>query len=184
MKKLSMMMFTVMVFFSCNNGGTVTSEAAKDSTAVAPATAVKMDYPYTIDHPDNWEIGSSANTVVAVSALKAYENGNIDACVKNFGDSIHLQFDELDTKVANDSLKSMFTKSRGALKALNIKMYDWESVISRDKKDEYVTLWYKESWEDSKGKSDSVSVVDDLKIKEGKIVELSETRRKYPGKKM
>ncbi len=34
-------------------------------------------------------------------------------------------------------------------------MEDWESVISKDKKEEWVTLWYSQKWEDMKGKTDS-----------------------------
>ncbi len=62
-----------------------------------------MNYPYTIDHPDYWNMGSSENTMVALSALKAYENGNIPEAMKYFGDSIHLQFDAWDKTLPADS---------------------------------------------------------------------------------
>jgi len=182
MKKLILFFLAGIAFFSCNNQGTNSKEVVKDTTSAAPAA--KMNYPYTIDHPDNWDMGNTENTMIALSGLKAYENGNIDDCVKYFGDSVHLEFDGLDTKVTKDTLKSMFTKSRNALKSMNIKMYDWESVISKDKSDEYVTLWYKQIWEDMKGKKDSLAIVDDLKMKNGKIIELDEKSRKYPAKKM
>ena len=143
-----------------------------------------MNYPYTIDHPDNWEIGSTDNTMAALTALKAYENGNVAECVKYFGDSVRLQFDGLDTKVSNDSLKSMFTKSRAALKNMEVKMDDWESVISKDKNTEYVSLWYKELWEDTKGKKDSLVQMDDLRMKNGKIVGIDQKSRKLSAKKM
>ncbi|HEV8084196.1 MAG TPA: hypothetical protein VGP55_13400 [Chitinophagaceae bacterium] len=143
-----------------------------------------MNYPYTIDHPDNWEIGSTDNTMAALTALKAYENGNVAECVKYFGDSVRLQFDGLDTKVSNDSLKSMFTKSRAALKNMEVKMDDWESVISKDKNTEYVSLWYKELWEDTKGKKDSLVQMDDLQMKNGKIVSIDQKSRKLASKKM
>jgi hypothetical protein len=57
-------------------------------------------------------------------------------------------------------------------------MDDWESVISKDKKDEWVTLWYRQKWEDNKGKSDSSDIVNDLKMKDGKIIRLDEYTRK------
>jgi hypothetical protein len=53
-------------------------------------------------------------------------------------------------------------------------MDDWESVISSDKKSEWVTLWYKQTVTDKKGHIDSMSVVDDAKIVNGKIVVLDE----------
>ena len=59
-------------------------------------------------------------------------------------------------------------------------MQDWISVISKDKKSEWVTLWYKEILTDKNGKSDSVNVVDDAKIENGKIVILDEKVQHFP----
>ncbi len=181
MKKMKLLFLTAIVLASCNNAGTETKEAMKDSTAkdsTMAAPAVAMNYPYTIDHPDNWEMGSTANTMVALSALKAFENGNVAESMKYFGDSTHIQFDGLDKTMSNDSLKAMFTAWRSGIKSMEIKMDDWESVISKDKKDEWVTFWYREKWEDTKGKKDSADYINDLKIKDGKIVRLDEYTRK------
>ena len=172
---------SAIAFASCNDAGTETKEAMKDSTSkdsTTAAPAVVMNYPYTIDHPDNWEMGSNANTMVALSALKAFENGNVAESMKYFGDSTHIQFDGLDKTMSNDSLKAMFTQWRGGIKSMSIRMDDWESVISKDKKDEWVTFWYREKWEDMKGKKDSADYINDLKIKDGKIVRLDEYTRK------
>ena len=66
---------------------------------------------------------------------------------------------------------------------MTVKMGDWESVISKDKKTEYVTMWYREIWTDKKGKTDSLAVIDDCKIVNGKIVELDEKIQHFPAKK-
>ena len=179
MKNLILIFFAGVFFTSCDNKGTSTNEATKDTSTKAVTSTQKMNYPYTIEHPDNWEIGSNENTMNALMALKSFENGNVDETVKYFGDSVNLRFDGMDKKVSNDSLKAMFTKSRNALKNISIKMYDWESVVSKDKDEEYVTIWYKEIWEDAKGNKDSAALVNDLKMKNGKITELDEYTRKY-----
>jgi hypothetical protein len=179
MKKLILIFFAGLFFTSCNNKGTSTNEAANDTSATAVTSTQKMNYPYTIENPDNWEIGSNENTMNALMALKSFENGNVAETVKYFADSVSLRFDGMDKKLSNDSLKTMFTKSRSALKNMSIKMYDWESVISKDKNEEYVTIWYKEIWEDMKGNKDSASKVNDIKMKNGKITELDEYTRKY-----
>ena len=80
-----------------------------------------MNYPYTIDHPDYWDMGSSENTMVALSALKAYENGNIPESMKYFGDSIHLQFDAWDKTLPADTVQAMFTNFRNGYKSLYYK---------------------------------------------------------------
>ncbi len=86
---------TAIAFASCQNQATKTKEPVKDSTATA---TVAMNYPYTIEHSDYWEMGSTENTLVALNALKAFENGNIPEIMKYFDDSIHLQFDGLDKR--------------------------------------------------------------------------------------
>lgn len=179
MKKVFLIFFGAFVFASCNNKSSDSTEATTDSiTTMTPTAEKKVDYPYTVDHPDNWDIGSPENTMVALSALKAYENGNIPEGMKYFGDSVQLQFDNLDKTLPADSVQALFTNSRNAHKTYSIKMGDWESVISKDKKEEWVTLWYTQKWEDMNGKSDSIAVVDDLKLKDGKIIRLDEYTRK------
>lgn len=180
MKKLSnqfLLLATAgVIFISCKNGSSPTTEANKDSTA-STSTAQKMDYPYTIEHPDNWEIGSQQNTFNALSALKAWETGNIDESLKFFADSAKVGFDGFDKKVSKDTLKKMITPGK-MVKSISIKMQDWESVISKDKKDEYVSLWYRQYVESPDGKKDSIDVFNDIKIKDGKIIGLDEYKRK------
>ena len=142
-----------------------------------------MDYPYTIKNPDQWETGSKTNTMNVLKSIKAYEMGNIEECVSYFADSVTLKFDEMDAKISNDSLKTFFKQGRAMNKSIKVDMHDWESVKSKVNSEEYVSLWYTQIWEDMKGKTDSRSVMNDLKIVNGKIVELDEKVRKFPKKK-
>jgi hypothetical protein len=176
MKKLTFIFLTALAC-SCNNTQTATKDAAKDTAAAAP-TATPVNYPYTIEHPDNWEVGNTTNTMTSLSALKAWEDGKLDESLKYFGDSVRLQFDGLDKKMSNDSLKAILTRARNNYKTIKVKMYDWESVISKDKSEEWVTLWYSQMWETTKGVKDSADVIDDLQLKNGKIIRLSEYTRK------
>ncbi|MDI3319254.1 hypothetical protein [Pinibacter soli] len=178
MKKLTFFFLTALAC-SCNNTQTTTKEAAKDSTSSTTAsTPTSMNYPYTIEHPDNWEVGNTANTMTSLSALKAWEDGKLDESLKYFSDSVRLQFDGLDKKMSNDSLKVILTNARNMYKTIKVKMYDWESVISKDKSEEWVTLWYSQTWETPKGVKDSADIINDLQLKNGKITRLSEYTRK------
>jgi len=177
MKRLTLLFFAGIVF-SCNNKGTTSKDAMKDSAATATTSATAMSYPYTIAHPDNWEVGSTANTMIALNSLKAWEKGKMDESAKYFGDSIQVQFDGMDKKMSNDSLKAMLTNGWKTYKAVNEKMIDWESVVSKDKSEEWVTIWYTQSWETKKGIKDSSSIINDLQIKNGKIIKIAEYTRK------
>ncbi|MDQ6755721.1 MAG: hypothetical protein M3004_02185 [Bacteroidota bacterium] len=176
MKRL-ILFFLTGIAFSCNDQGT-NKDAMKDSTATTTTSSATLNYPYKIDHPDNWDMGNSANTMTVLNAVKAFQDGNVVESAKYFGDSVHLQFDGLDKKVSHDSLVTWLTKMRNDYKSMDVKMSDWESVVSKDKKQEWVTLWYRQKWEDMKGNKDSADFVDDLQLKDSKIIRLDEYTRK------
>ncbi len=168
MKKIIFFLLTVIAV-ACEPG-TPKNEAAKNAGAV--------NYAYTIKNPDYWEIGSTANTAIALNALKAWELGKMDSSISFFGDSVQVMFDGLDKKLPKDSVKVMFSGLWNSYKSVSIKMDDWESVISKDKTEEWVTIWYKQLWETKEGIKDSSAIINDFNIKNGKIVKLSEYTRK------
>ncbi len=179
MKKVIFLLLVIFSLVSCKDEADNATASSKDSTS----TTDTMNYPYTIKDPDTWEPGDKKHTLNVLKALKAYENGNIEESVSYFGDSVRVRFDELDAKLSNDSLKAIFKQARARYKSIKVDMKDWESVKSKAKNEEYVSLWYKEVWEDNNGKKDSLSIMDDLKIENGKIVELDQKTRKFPKKK-
>ena len=174
MKKLTLIILSGIVF-SCNNEP-ATNNTMQDTTATAPSTT--MNYPYTIEHPDNWEIGSNANTMIALNSLKAWEEGNMDESLKYFGDTILVQFDGIDKKMSNDSLKAFFNEGYNSFKNVKENMTDWVSVISKDKSEEWVTIWYTQSFETKDGVKDSVDIINDMQLKDGKIIRISEYTKK------
>ena len=186
MKLLLIVSLLGFMVVSCNDKVADPASNTTDSTKSETASAEQLSYAYALDHPyKDWQPGDQKHAVTAMASLKAFEDGDIATCVSFFGDSITLRFDGFHARVNNDSLKKVFTKSRANIQSTKISMQDWESVISKDKKDEYVTMWYKEVTTDTKGKTDSMAVVDDLKFVNGKIVELDQKIQHFPaGKKM
>jgi hypothetical protein len=116
--------------------------------------------------------------MAVLSSLKAWEQGNMDEAVKYFGDSVSLEFDGPTTKMSNDSLKAMFTAAKNSMKNVKIDMKDWESVVSKDKQEEWVTIWYIQHQESNDGKIDSAAIINDAEFKDGKIIRLAEYTRK------
>lgn len=179
-----------LLFVSCIGLLAACSDASKEeSTTVAgaadsTAAAVKIEYPYTLEQPyKNWQPGDQQLAVTAMKALQAFEKGDVAGSVQYFADSVQLRFDYLDTKLSNDSLKKFFTAERAKYSKIVISMGDWESVISEDKKTTYVTMWYKQESTDLKGKVETLNVVDDCKMVNGKIAELDEKVQHLPVKK-
>lgn len=175
--------FISLVMLACNQSKTADQEKMgsmapvtdNDSMATTP-----MEYAYKIDHPDNWVPGDPNNTKIVLQGLKDYENGNIEEAVKAFADTVDFRADGFIGRMSNDSLKSFLKEGRSAYKTLKIDMRDWESVKSKDGSEEYVSLWYNQTWEEKNGMKDSASVMDDLKMKNGKIIELDEKIRHFP----
>ncbi len=184
MKKILFIALLFVFVFGCNNKGDNAAATSTDSTKMTSSSSEELVYPYSLDKPyRDWQPGDKQHAVTAMKALKGWETGDIDACVTNFADSVELSFDYFHAKLSNDSLKKYFTQDRANYSNITIKMGDWESVISKDKKTEYVTMWYKQIFTDKKGKTDSLGVIDDCKIVNGKIAELDEKIQHFPVKK-
>lgn len=175
MKKISFVVLAA-ILFSCNDKSTEGTISSTDSSGTTPARVSAVSYAYDIPKPDNWEIGSNENAAVALSALKAWEEGKYAEAGQYFADSITLNFDKMSTTVSNDSLVNIFASEAKISGPLKVRMSDWVSVVSKDKSDEWVTLWYTLT-NQVNGKVDSVQLENDIKIKNGKIVRLDEYRR-------
>ncbi|CAN5723255.1 hypothetical protein BH11BAC3_BH11BAC3_38150 [soil metagenome] len=175
----------VLFVMSCNNNAASNSKVDADSTGTKVAPAQNIEYAYMLPEPyEDWQPGNKIHAANVMNSLKAYENGDIDACIAAFGDTVVLRFDGYRNRVSKDSLKTIFSNSRAQLASEKIYMDDWESVVSKDGKTEYVTLWYKQVTTTKKGVTDSLTMVDDLKIEEGKIVAIDQKIQHYPmGKK-
>jgi len=183
MKQALLSFCVAAALFACNSSDNKTaSETKPGETKVAAMSTKDLAYPVK-DWPD-WQPGNMENLKTGLQALKDFENGNVEACMNAFADSIKLAFDGMEGTFTKDSVLKMFSADRKSLKAMQIAMDDYETVKSKDGKQEYVSMWYKQKWQDQKDKWDSVICMDDMKFVNGKIVSIDEKRRTFPKKKM
>jgi hypothetical protein len=182
MRQTFSFLLIAVVFIACNSSDTKTSDSKMGETKVAAMST--KDFAYPVDDWGDWQPGNIDYLKMVLSSLKDYENGNVDACMNAFADSVELKFEDLNGKFTKDSVAKMFKAQRGSLKALKIDMDDYESVKSKDGKQEYVSMWYKEKWQDQKSNWDSCVQMDDLKIINGKIASIDQKSRHFPKKKM
>jgi hypothetical protein len=182
MKRVFLSLCVATALFACNSSDNKTADEPKmGETKVAAMSATDM--PYQVKDWGDWQPGNMENAKTAMASLKSFCDGNLDACAQTFGDSAELRFDDMVGKFSNDSLKKMLVNFRSMSKSIDVDMNDFESVKSKDGKQEWVTLWYKQKWEDQKGMWDSAVYTDDLKFENGKITVLDEKTRHYPKKK-
>jgi len=183
MKKTILIACVSVFIISCNTKTDTTGNTVKDSS-ITP-TEEKIDYAYLpANHiPDNWDRGDQKNVAIVLKSLKGYEMGNVDEALAAFADSVQWTTDGFDEKLSKDSLRKSFIDGWAKISSTKIVMEDYESVVSKDKKNNWVSLWYKQITTDKKGKTDSVFYMDDLKLENGKIVILDEKQRRYPSSK-
>lgn len=183
MKRTLLFASLALFIFGCNNKSDAPASTA-DSAKAAASSTEELNYPYKLDKPyRDWQPGDKKLAVTAMGALKGFETGDIAACMTGFGDSVEVRFDYFQQKFSKDSLTKFFTAERAKYASIRIDMGDWESVVSKDGKTEYVTMWYKQVMTDKSGKMDSLAVIDDCKMVNGKIAELDEKIQHYPAKK-
>ncbi len=113
-----------------------------------------------------------------------YENGNAGAYINSFADSVRLAFDGMEGVFSKDSVLKMFTSDCKMAKAVKIDMDDYETVKSKDGKEEFVSTWYTEKWQNQKAGWDSLVCMDDMKMVNGKIASIDQKTRHFSKKKM
>jgi hypothetical protein len=159
-----------LLLAACTPKSSTDASAAKNDTA---------KYAYTIPKPDNWLIDTNiTNTQSALSALKAFELGDTASLRKYCADSMEFNYDAGVYKGPVKQFLIMSKAEKDSAKTLSIKMVDWEPVVSKDKGEEWVTLWYKQYMTYPSGKTDSTGVVNDLLFKKSKIVRIDEYLRR------
>jgi hypothetical protein len=172
MKDIFLFFILAAVITSCGNKNSTTNDHSGNTSS---------GYAYSIAHPDQWEWGDKNNIKIALDGLKAFENGNISAALKDYADTVLIQTDGFERRMSKDSLISLFLRERSGIKRMGIEMSDFISLRSKNGGNQYVSLWYKQLWEDQSGKVDSIECMDDLAFKNGKIVLLNEKVRRFQG---
>jgi len=179
MKKSLFLVFLSVVFFGCG------SEPKKDEVKT-DSTAKKepLVYPFTAKYSLNWQPGDEKNAVLALTSFKKYVDGDVKGSFEYFADSIEFIMDKFHFVGTKDSLLAMMTPMRAQVASMSVQPDTWITTYYPDQKDTWVTVWSTQKWTDKKGKTDSVYLVDDILIKNGKIREVDEKQREFPVPKM
>ena len=166
MRYTIILLLSTSLFFSCNEGEIVKVASSETS---GKASDEKIDLPYTVEKTPDWEKGPASNVAVAMNTLKSYETNNFDNMKNYLADSVSFYFDYGYLKGERDSVIMFMKEYRDGLSSVTINMRDYESVKSKSRGEEWVSLWYTETSTDKAGKTDSVMCMDDVMIKDGKV---------------
>jgi hypothetical protein len=169
MKVLCSMLAMLLLFFSCRHrSSSYTSVPLSDSSAFA----------YPVKNAGYWITDTShANIIIALKALKAFEKNDTAEMSKFFTDTLMAEFDGCTFIGARSQYLAKTKTIRDSLKNLSVKLYDWQSVSSRNRKEAWVTIWTLRSFDNSTGQRDSLEYVQDMQFKDGRIVKTGEYLR-------
>jgi len=166
MKQLPSLLFAALLFAACQNKEVKTTDAA---------TADTTKYPYTIKKEQNWEMNpDSKNAVTAMTLIKTFENLDTANMGKVLADSVAFDLDGYRFKGTKPQFLKEIQAEFEKMKGFNIEMQDMESVVNKDKTEEWVSLWYNQVSTTKAGKADTVALYNDIQFKNGKVVRLSE----------
>ncbi len=178
MTKTITCLLAAVLLMACANDATIKSAA--DSTAAAgnvPETEA-VELPYSVPGMPDWERGKAANVAVAMNTLKAYADNDMSRLQQYLADSVEFYTDNLSFKGSRDSLVKLFTVYRNRMDSIDIRMHDYESVASKSRGQEWVSLWYTETSRRKGGATDSAMVMDDVKIINGKVATIDSKLRR------
>lgn len=181
MKRSTLLLLMAGTLIACTNNSTTAEKKddAKDVKVAGMSTEEKVDLPYKVESNGEWTTGSRQNLKTALGALKSWEQNDLKAAMNYFADSVELKFDGFEKKLPKAEAERTLAAQRNAYRDVTIDMSDYESVVSVNGKEQWVSLWYKEKYQDLGMKWDSVSIMDDIRIKNGKITVLDEKTRHY-----
>ena len=169
MKKMLLIAGILFLAVACETPAPVEQKAPEKAT-INPA-----DYPYTLKEAyKDWQAGKQENAIIVLKMVKAWETQNAAECASYFADTVMMSMDYYSAKLSNESLLELIETGYENIESIEVEMRDWESVVSADGKDEWVTLWYNQTVVDKEGKSESLSVINDAKIVNGKIANFDE----------
>jgi hypothetical protein len=165
-----------IIIFSCNTPAK-TDDVKTDTSAAKKEALV---YPFVPKYGINWQPGDEKNAVIALTAFKKYLDGDVKGCFENFADSIEFIADKFHFKGKKDSLMAMMIPMRAQSASMSAAVDTWLTSYYPDYKDTWVTVWSTQTWTDKKGKTDSVVLVDDIQMRDGKILQIDEKQREFP----
>ncbi|RYD76107.1 MAG: hypothetical protein EOP55_12110 [Sphingobacteriales bacterium] len=167
MKKFSSLLVIALFFAACQN------KQAETTESVSKADTTK--YPYEVKKVEDWEMNKDTkNLVTSMTLIKTFESLDTASMGKVLADSVWFTTDGYQFKGTKSQFLKQIKEEFGKMTSFKINMQDYESVINKDKSEEWVSLWYSQISTAKDGKTDTVNLFNDVKLKYGKVIGLSE----------
>lgn len=178
LKQLVLPSMLFVSILSCNNESKPVSEKTDSLVKKEPPT-----YPFTAKYSLKWQPGDEKNALLVLICLKKYVEGDINGSAAYFADTAEFIGDKFYFRGSRDSLAKVIAEMRNVSAAVSKNFDTWITTYYPDKNETWVTLWYTEIMTDKNGKVDSIYYMDDVLIKNDRIVVYDEKQRQFPSLK-
>src|SRR5215204_575558 len=178
MKKVLLPLLAATFLISCNANESTTVKGATDSSGKTETVSL----PFPVTRTPDWEIGDPANVPIAMNALKAFVDNDMTRIKEYLADSVDFRADDFTFKGHKDSLVKSMTEMRNQYDKIDISMKDYESVKSKNRGEEWVSMWYVQTNFAKDGKIDSAMYMDDIQIVNGKVALIDSKGRRLANK--
>ena len=171
MKKVLLVLTVAAMFAACNDAKkeeTKPAETAAATTAETPKAEVKL--PYTSAYSSSFEVGNPAYAaMIEQGSWKDWETNKLDNMKSWMADTI-LAFHSDNAMVSGaDGMIARWKKGRAEYSSVIDTIHAITSLYSTDKKENWVMVWAKEINTTTKGKTDTVELMETWRInKDGK----------------
>lgn len=162
MKQLLIIIFAI-TFSACNDSKTVSEN--KENSAGA-----SVEFPYKMQYAD-WSFGDANNTKLVLDMYKAWEDNRMEDAAKAFGDSTTYDFhDGTRATTVKASALDTFRVWRSANSKMSYDIITAIPLRSKDKNEDWVSVWANAKWTAKDGKTDSAMHNGNWHIENGRIV--------------
>jgi len=165
MRKLFLLLAGAALFTACNNETKPATTGSDTTTSKAPATLA-----YTPEYSSSFTMGNSDYSAMIVQgSWKDWEMNTMDN-MKNWVADTIVAFHADNSMVQGiDSLQARWKRGRAGYTAVIDTVHSVLAVHSTDRNEDWVLVWAKEIDTDTKGKIDTVELMETWRInKDGK----------------
>ncbi|MBO9731507.1 MAG: hypothetical protein J7623_22895 [Chitinophaga sp.] len=164
-----------------NKSATETVKMA-DST---PAKREMLTYPYKAAYSSDFEIGDPKNAQTVLELYKNWDANTVDNSKSSFAETDTMYFSDGSMFAGNrDSLFAVANKMRGQMGTVVNSIHAWLPLRSKDKQENWVIIWTRETSTDAKGKTTAKELQETWRLDENGKINLLYQYTQLPPKMM
>jgi len=152
MKKIYLLAGVAFLAACASNTNKSATEAVKTADSVSPKQE-SITYPYMAEYSSDFEIGDPKKALVILELYQNWDKNTLDNSRSSFADNDTMIFaDGAMFAGSRDSLFVVAKKKRAMMGNVVDSVHAWIPLRSKDRKEDWVTVWTREICTDAKGK--------------------------------